>query len=124
MIEESRNCRQIPACREPIFNSIDVAVADDLHLLLDKDVGFFISLNSDGKNSRAECPRRALPCLPDRYYPDTSLAEETLSHPSGCGARGGLVYDFPPQRRAPWGLRHLWHLGVLFFGFANFSYRW
>jgi CubicO group peptidase (beta-lactamase class C family) len=60
----------------------------DLHLLLDKDVGFFISLNSLGTNGAAEQVRTALfRAFLDRYYPYMPPAEPTVAHPQADAAR-------------------------------------
>jgi CubicO group peptidase (beta-lactamase class C family) len=64
------------------------AFHSDLHLLLDKDVGFFISLNSDGKNGAAQNVRTGLfRAFLDRYYPYTPPAEATLPRPQPDAAR-------------------------------------
>ncbi len=60
----------------------------DMHLLLDKDVGFFISLNSDGKPGVAHAIRVAVfRAFLDRYYPYTPPAEATLPHPQADAVR-------------------------------------
>jgi CubicO group peptidase (beta-lactamase class C family) len=60
----------------------------DLHLLLDKDVGFFTSFNSAGKNPGAEGIKVAVfRAFLDRYYPYTPPAETTLPHPQADAAR-------------------------------------
>jgi CubicO group peptidase (beta-lactamase class C family) len=54
----------------------------DLHLLLDKDVGFFISLNSLGTDGAAEQVRTGVfRAFLDRYYPYTPPVEPTVAHP-------------------------------------------
>jgi CubicO group peptidase (beta-lactamase class C family) len=54
----------------------------DLHLLLDKDVGFFISLNSLGTDGAAEQVRTGIfRAFLDRYYPYTPPVEPTVAHP-------------------------------------------
>jgi CubicO group peptidase (beta-lactamase class C family) len=64
------------------------AFHSDMHLLLDKDVGFFISLNSGGKNAAAQNVRTGVfRAFLDRYYPYTPPAEATLPHPQGDAAR-------------------------------------
>jgi CubicO group peptidase (beta-lactamase class C family) len=64
------------------------AFHSDMHLLLDKDVGFFISLNSDGKNGAAHNVRVGLfRAFLDRYYPYTPLAEATPPHSQADAAR-------------------------------------
>ena len=60
----------------------------DLHLLLDKDVGLFISLNSLGKDGAAEQVRTGIfRAFLDRYYPYTPPVEQTLAHPQADAAR-------------------------------------
>jgi CubicO group peptidase (beta-lactamase class C family) len=60
----------------------------DLHLLLDKDVGFFISLNSLGTDGAAEQVRVAIfRAFLDRYFPYTPPVEPTLAHPRADAAR-------------------------------------
>ena len=60
----------------------------DLHLLLDKDVGFFISFNSLGKDAGAEGLKVAVfRAFLDRYYPYTTPAEATLPHSQADAAR-------------------------------------
>lgn len=60
----------------------------DLHLLLDKDVGFFISFNSLGKAGAAEILRGALfQSFLDRYYPYRAPQQATLANPQVDAAR-------------------------------------
>ncbi len=60
----------------------------DLHLLLDKDVGFFISLNSLGTDGAAEQVRTGLfRAFLDRYYPYSPPVEKTVAHPQADAAR-------------------------------------
>ena len=60
----------------------------DLHLLLDKDVGFFISLNSEGKDFGTVHVRDAIfHAFLDRYYPYTPPVEPTLPHSQADAAR-------------------------------------
>jgi CubicO group peptidase (beta-lactamase class C family) len=60
----------------------------DMHLLLDKDVGLFIALNSDGKDYAAIQVRDAIfHAFLDRYYPYTPPAEPTLPHPQADAGR-------------------------------------
>ncbi|HEV2272326.1 MAG TPA: serine hydrolase domain-containing protein [Steroidobacteraceae bacterium] len=60
----------------------------DLHLLLDKDVGFFISLNSEGKDFGTVQLRDAIfHAFLDRYYPYTPPVEPTLPHSQADAAR-------------------------------------
>jgi CubicO group peptidase (beta-lactamase class C family) len=60
----------------------------DLHLLLDKDVGFFVSLNSLGTDGAAEQVRTGLfRAFLDRYYPYTPPVEPTIAHPQTDAAR-------------------------------------
>jgi CubicO group peptidase (beta-lactamase class C family) len=60
----------------------------DLHLLLDKDVGFFISLNSLGTEGAAEEVRTGIfRAFLDRYYPYTPAVEATVANPKPDAAR-------------------------------------
>ncbi|HEV2442562.1 MAG TPA: serine hydrolase domain-containing protein, partial [Steroidobacteraceae bacterium] len=60
----------------------------DLHLLLDKDVGLFVTFNSSGKEFAANKVRDALfHAFLDRYYPYTPPPEPTVSHPQADAAR-------------------------------------
>ena len=60
----------------------------DLHLLLDKDVGLFMSFNTEGKDFAAITVRDALfQAFLDRYYPYTPPVEPTLPHPQADAAR-------------------------------------
>lgn len=60
----------------------------DLHLLLDKDVGFFISVNSLGTDGAAEQVRTGIfRAFLDRYYPYTPPAEPTVARPKPDAAR-------------------------------------
>jgi CubicO group peptidase (beta-lactamase class C family) len=71
------------------------AFHSDMHLLLDKDVGFFISLNSGGRNAAAQNVRTGVfRAFLDRYYPYTPPAEATLPHPQVDAARVTGWYMF------------------------------
>jgi len=60
----------------------------DLHLLLDKDVGLFISLNSLGTDGAAEDVRTGIfRAFLDRYYPYMPPMETTVAHPQADAAR-------------------------------------
>ncbi|HUA22892.1 MAG TPA: serine hydrolase domain-containing protein [Steroidobacteraceae bacterium] len=60
----------------------------DLHLLLDKDVGFFMSVNSQGTNGEAEEVRTGIfRAFLDRYYPYTPPVEPTVADPQADAAR-------------------------------------
>ena len=57
------------------------AFHSDLHLLLDKDVGFFISFNSQGKDGASDILRMALfRAFLDRYYPYDAPQEATVAN--------------------------------------------
>lgn len=74
------------------------AFHSDMHLLLDKDVGFFISLNSLGKDGAAENIRTGIfRAFLDRYYPYEPPAEATLPHPQADAAR--VAGWYMPSRR-------------------------
>ena len=79
------------------------AFHSDLHLLLDKDVGFFISLNSLGKTGAGNVRAAVFHAFLDRYYPYTPPAEATLPHPQADAARVAGWYGF--SRRFESGLR-------------------
>ena len=65
-----------------------LAFHSDVQLLLDKDVGFFISVNSLGKDKAGESVRTGVfRAFLDRYYPYTPPAEATLPHPQADAAR-------------------------------------
>ena len=64
------------------------AFHSDMHLLLDKDVGFFIALNSAGKDFSSTKVRDAVfYAFLDRYYPYTPPVEPTLPHPQADAAQ-------------------------------------
>jgi len=74
------------------------AFHSDMHLLLDKDVGFFISLNSLGTDGAAENVRTGIfRAFLDRYYPYTAPAERTLPNPQADAAR--VAGSYVPSRR-------------------------
>lgn len=60
----------------------------DLHLLLDKDVGLFMSFNSLGAHGAAEAVRVAIfRAFLNRYFPYTPPIQPTLAHPQRDAAR-------------------------------------
>lgn len=64
------------------------AFHSDLHLLLDKHVGLFMSFNSAGKAGEVEKVRTALfRDFLDRYYPYTPPQEKTVANPKPDAAR-------------------------------------
>ncbi|HZT03649.1 MAG TPA: serine hydrolase domain-containing protein [Steroidobacteraceae bacterium] len=70
------------------------AFHSDMHLLLDKHVGLFISLNSLGKDGAAENVRTGIfRAFLDRYYPYTPPAESTVPHPQADAARVAGWYE-------------------------------
>ena len=79
------------------------AFHSDLHLLLDKHVGFFISLNSLGRSGAGNVRAAVFHAFLDRYYPYTPPAEATLPHPQADAARVAGWYGF--SRRFESGLR-------------------
>jgi CubicO group peptidase (beta-lactamase class C family) len=65
----------------------------DLHLLLDKGVGFVVMLNSTGNAGAAEAVRVALfRSFLDRYYPYTPPREATMADPGKDAARVAGFY--------------------------------
>ncbi|MGH8112847.1 MAG: serine hydrolase domain-containing protein [Rhodanobacteraceae bacterium] len=84
----------------------------DLHLLLDKGVGLFISFNSAGKppNGTAESVRTSLfHAFLDRFYPYTVPRQPTAATAKRDAARVSGWYW--ASRRENSGLRVLWLLG-------------
>jgi CubicO group peptidase (beta-lactamase class C family) len=74
------------------------AFHSDMHLLLDKHVGFFISLNSLGKDGAAEDVRTGIfRAFLDRYYPYTPPEEATVARPQADAAR--VAGWYLPSRR-------------------------
>ncbi len=64
------------------------AFHSDLHLLLDKHVGVFMSFNSLGKEAEADKARGPLfRAFLDRYFPFTPPEEKTVSNPKADAAR-------------------------------------
>ena len=65
----------------------------DLHLLLDKGVGFIIMVNSTGNAGAAEAVRVAIfRSFLDRYFPYTPPSETTVSNPGKDAARVAGFY--------------------------------
>jgi CubicO group peptidase (beta-lactamase class C family) len=86
--DENRNGRRI------IGHGGDTSVFhSDLHLLLDKGVGFVIMLNSTGNAGAAEAVRVAIfRRFLDRYFPYTPPREATVSDPGKDAARVAGFY--------------------------------
>ncbi len=81
------------------------AFHSDMHLLLDKDVGFFIALNSGGRHAAAQNVRTAVfRAFLDRYYPYTPPAEATLPHPQVDAARVVGWYMFSRRNEGVFGI--------------------
>jgi CubicO group peptidase (beta-lactamase class C family) len=82
----------------------------DLHLLLDKNVGVFMSFNSAGTEGEAEKVRVALfRAFLDRYFTYTPPKETTVSNPQRDAARVAGWYD--SSRRIASSLRLLFAVG-------------
>jgi hypothetical protein len=82
----------------------------NLHLLLDKNVGIFMSFNSRGKDADVGKVRQAVfRKFMDRYYPFAPPEEETVADPRSDGARVAGSYQF--SRRTESALRILSALG-------------
>ena len=79
------------------------AFHSDLHLLLDKNVGFFISVNSLGNGDAQHVRSAIFRAFLDRYYPYKPPAEATLPQPQADAARVAGWYGF--SRRFESGLR-------------------
>jgi CubicO group peptidase (beta-lactamase class C family) len=103
--QENRNGHQI------IGHGGDTEVFhSDLHLILDANTGFFMSLNSLGKDGAAENVRVAIfRAFLDRYFPYTPPAEKTVADPSKDDAR--VVGYYVSTRRKDSALRLLFQLG-------------
>ncbi len=89
-----------------------LAFHSDLHLLLDKDVGVFMSFNSAGKapNGTAEGVRTELfRAFLDRYFPYTPPAQPTVASAKTDAARVAGWYW--ASRREDSGLRLIFMLG-------------
>lgn len=103
--QENRNGHQI------IGHGGDTEVFhSDLHLILDANTGFFMSLNSLGKDGAAENVRVAIfRAFLDRYFPYTPPAEKTVADPSKDNAR--VVGYYVSTRRKDSAMRLLFQLG-------------
>lgn len=81
-----------------------VAFHSDLHLLLDKHVGLFMSFNAGGKNGAVEKVRTALfRDFLNRYYPYTAPQQKTVANPKPDAAR--VAGWYMGSRRIESGLR-------------------
>jgi CubicO group peptidase (beta-lactamase class C family) len=81
----------------------------DLHLLLDKHVGVFMSFNSLGNEGEADKLRTAVfRAFLDRYYPYTAPEEKTVANPQADAARVAGWYT--ASRRIDSSLRLLFAL--------------
>ncbi|MGH8114851.1 MAG: serine hydrolase domain-containing protein, partial [Rhodanobacteraceae bacterium] len=81
-----------------------VAFHSDLHLLLDKHVGLFMSFNSGGKNGAVEKVRTELfRTFLNRYYPYTAPQQATVANPEHDAAR--VAGWYMGSRRIQSGLR-------------------
>jgi hypothetical protein len=82
----------------------------DLHLLLDKNIGVFMSFNSLGKEGEADKFRTVLfRAFLDRYFPYAAPEEKTVANPKADAARVAGWYD--SSRRIASALRLLSALG-------------
>ena len=89
-----------------------LAFHSDLHLLLDKDIGIFMSFNSAGKapNGTAEGVRTELfRAFLDRYFPYTAPAQPTVATAKQDAAR--VVGWYWASRREDSALRLIFSLG-------------
>ncbi len=85
------------------------AFHSDMHLLLDKRVGVFMSFNSAGKDGAVEQVRTALfRAFLDRYYPYSAPEEKTVADPQADAAR--VAGWYLSSRRIVSGLRLLYAL--------------
>jgi len=86
------------------------AFHSDLHLLLDKHVGVFMSFNSLGKDGAAENVRVALfRAFLDRYFPYAPPEEKTVANPKPDAARVAGWYK--ASRKIDSSLRILFAIG-------------
>ena len=78
-----------------------VVFHSDLHLMLDADVGVFMSFNSAGNEGGAHVIRKAVfQAFLDRYFPYAAPKEPTVATRQGrCRARRRLVRVQPSQRQ-------------------------
>jgi len=87
-----------------------VAFHSDLHLIPAKDVGFFVSFNSPGKEGAVEDVRNNLfKAFLDRYYPYTPPVEATVADPKKDAARVAGYYV--SSRRVARALAFVYALG-------------
>ena len=87
-----------------------VAFHSDLHLLPAKDVGFFVSFNSPGKDGAVEDVRNNLfKLFLDRYYPYTPPDEATVADPQKDAAR--VTGYYVSSRRVARALAFVYALG-------------
>ncbi|MDE2272270.1 MAG: serine hydrolase [Xanthomonadaceae bacterium] len=85
------------------------AFHSDMHLLLDKHVGVFMSFNSAGKAGAVEQVRTALfRAFLDRYFPYVAPQEQTVADPKADAAR--VAGWYLSSRRIVSGLRLLYAL--------------
>ncbi|HEY2035335.1 MAG TPA: serine hydrolase [Rhizomicrobium sp.] len=103
--QENRNGHQI------IGHGGDTEVFhSDLHLITDANVGFFMSMNSVGKEGAAENVRVAIfRAFLDRYFPYTPPEEKTAADPSKDNAR--VTGYYIASRRKDTALALLFQLG-------------
>ncbi len=86
------------------------AFHSDLHLLLQKHIGIFMSLNSAGHNGAAEDVRvRIFRAILDRYFPYTAPQEKTVADPAPDAAR--VAGWYLTSRREETALSFLYALG-------------
>lgn len=82
----------------------------DLHLMLDANVGIFMSFNSAGSEGGAHVIRKAIfKAFLDRYFPHAAAAEPTLATAKADAARVAGWYE--SSRRNDSALRALYLLG-------------
>ncbi|MGP1667488.1 MAG: serine hydrolase domain-containing protein, partial [Rhodanobacter sp.] len=87
-----------------------VAFHSDLHLMLDANVGIFMSFNSAGSEGGAHTIRKAVfQSFLDRYFPYTAAAQPTVASAKADAARVAGWYE--SSRRNDSALRVLYMLG-------------
>lgn len=87
-----------------------IAFHSDLHLMLDDNVGFFLSFNGPGKDGATGEERGAIfREFLDRYFPHTVADEAAVKDPSADNAR--VVGSYQSSRRKDTMLSLLWKLG-------------
>jgi CubicO group peptidase (beta-lactamase class C family) len=103
--EEDRNGHRIVG-----HGGDTTAFHSDLHLILDANTGFFISMNASGKEGASHYMREAIfRAFLDRYFPRVTPDERTVASPMADAAR--VAGSYQSSRRKESVLPLLWLLG-------------